>query len=77
MATKNPRVVSYVSPNNYAKLKEFVEQQGLTESKAIDAILSQFFVTASDATSSTAKEVVERVAALEQQMAVVVGEFVA
>ncbi len=52
MATKNPRVVGYVSPENHTQLKEFIEKHSLTESKAIDVILSQFFCAASKADSS-------------------------
>lgn len=78
MATKNPRVVGYVNPENHAQLKEFIEQHSLTESKAIDNILSQFFSTASEPESSnqssTLKEVLNRVTVLEQQMAEVMGE---
>jgi hypothetical protein len=81
MATKNPRVVGYVSPENHVELQKFVEQQGLTESKAIDVIFSQFFSTASEANSGTKssilKEVLNRIAALEQQMVEVMGESVA
>jgi hypothetical protein len=43
MATKNPRVVAYVQPENHAKLREYMEANGLTESKAIDVILGEFF----------------------------------
>jgi hypothetical protein len=77
MATKNPRVVGYVSPENHTQLKEFVKQQGLTESKAIDVIFSQFFGTTSPLPSSTPQELSERVAVLEQQMAEIMGESVA
>ena len=81
MATKNPRIVGYVSPKNHAHLKKFVDQQGLTESKAIDVIFSHFFSTASDPNSgnhsSTLKEVLNRIVALEQQMVEVMGESVA
>ncbi len=81
MTTKNPRVVGYVSPENHTQLKEFVKQQGLTESKAIDVIFSQFFGTASllqsSKPSSTPQELSERVAVLEQQMTEVMGESVA
>jgi hypothetical protein len=77
MATKNPRVVGYVSPENHTQLKEFVKQQGLTESKAIDVIFNQFFGTTSPLPSSTHQELSERVAVLEQQMAEVMGESVA
>lgn len=81
MATKNPRVVGYVSPENHAQLKKYVEKQSLSESKAIDAILSQFFGSLADKSgsldSSTLSKVLDRLAALEQQMAEVIGEFVA
>ena len=81
MATKNPRVVSYVSPENHARLKKYVQQQGLTESKAIDAILNEFFGTVSSALSSTdsstLKQVLDRLATLEQQMGEAMGEFAA
>jgi hypothetical protein len=81
MATKNPRVVGYVSPENHAELKKFVQQQGLSESKAIDVILSQFFGSANNKSgnpeSSTLAGVLARLAALEQQMAEAMGELVA
>lgn len=81
MTTKNPRVVGYVSPENHTQLKEFVKQQGLTESKAIDVIFSQFFGTASplpsSQPSSTPQELSERIAVLEQQMTEVMGGSVA
>ncbi|WP_414582667.1 hypothetical protein [Scytonema sp. PCC 10023] len=81
MATQNPRIVGYVSPENHDQLKKFVEQQALTESKGIDVILSQFFSTASDPNSgnqsSILNVVLDRVTALEQQMVEVMGECVA
>jgi hypothetical protein len=73
--------VGYVSPENHAQLKKFVEQQGVSESKAIDAILSQFFGSAAhksgSAESSTLTEVLARLAILEQQMAEAMGELAA
>ena len=80
MVTKNPRVVGYVNSKNHEQLKEFMEQRGLTESKAIDVILSQFFGTAaplSNTLNSTLEEVLDRVTALEQQMGEAMGESVA
>ncbi len=77
MATKNPRVVGYVSPENHTLLKKFVEKHSLTESKAIDVILSQFFCAASQAESSIPLEVLNRVTVLEQQMVEVMGESIA
>lgn len=77
MTTKNPRVVGYVSPENHTQLKKFVEKHSLTESKAIDVILNQFFCAASQAESSIRHEVLNRVTVLEEQMAEVMGESVA
>jgi ABC-type molybdenum transport system ATPase subunit/photorepair protein PhrA len=83
MATKNPRVVGYVSPDNHAKLREFMEQQGLSESKALDVILSAYFGTPSALKSVTAgilSDIPDRVTTLEQQIAELrneLGEFAA
>lgn len=85
MTTKNPRIVGYVSPENHAKLKEFMEQRQLSESKAIDVILGQFFGTAPaslfenncGSTPEVLEEVLERLATLERQMAEVLGKSVA
>lgn len=77
MATKNPRVVGYVSLENHTRLKEFVEKHSLTESKAIDVILSQFFSATSSSESSIRHEVLNRVILLEQQIGAVMGESVA
>ena len=83
MATKNPRVVGYVSPENHAKLREFMEREGLSESKALDVILSAYFGTPSTLKSVTAgipSDIPERVSTLEQQIAELrteLGEFVA
>lgn len=77
MATKNPRVVGYVSSENHTQLKKFVEKHSLTESKAIDVILSQFFCAGSQTESSIPLEVLNRVTVLEQQMVEVMGESIA
>jgi ABC-type molybdenum transport system ATPase subunit/photorepair protein PhrA len=83
MATKNPRVVGYVSPANHAKLREFMEQEELSESKALDVILSAYFGTPSTLKSVTLgipSDIPDRVATLEQQIAelrVELGEFAA
>lgn len=46
MASETVRVVSYISQETYAKLREFMDKKELTESQAIDAILSERFGTA-------------------------------
>ena len=43
MATKNPRVVGYIDPEDHAKLQRFMKDYGVTESKAIALILHSFF----------------------------------
>ncbi len=83
MATKNPRVVGYVTPENHLKLREFMEQQGLSESKALDVILSAHFGTPSTLKSVTVgipSDIPERVTTLELQIAELkteLGEFAA
>jgi ABC-type molybdenum transport system ATPase subunit/photorepair protein PhrA len=83
MATKNPRVVGYVSLDTHTKLKEFMEREGLSESKALDVILSAYFGTPSTLKSVTTgipSDIPERVSTLEQQIAELrteLGEFAA
>jgi ATP-dependent RNA circularization protein (DNA/RNA ligase family) len=73
MATKNPRVVGYIQPATHEKLKQYMEEEGLSESKALDVILGEYFgidvprVTLGSTSSSTLDS--ERLAALEKQMA--------
>lgn len=43
MATKNPRVVGYIQPDTHAKLKEYMERNNVSESKALDLILGEYF----------------------------------
>lgn len=43
MATKNPRVVGYIQPENHALLRQFMDEHDVTESKAIDLILGEYF----------------------------------
>ncbi len=43
MATKNPRVVGYIQPDTHAKLKQYMEQNNVSESKALDLILGEYF----------------------------------
>jgi len=45
MANQNFRVVSYISPVTYSKLKAFMQDQALTEAEAIDKILSTYLGT--------------------------------
>jgi hypothetical protein len=80
MAIKNPRVVGYIDPEDHAKLKAFMEQRELTESKAIAVIVNAFFGGTTKAQSNTPSrpdDVVDRIAALERQMEQVLGESLA
>ena len=84
MATKNPRVVGYVSLETHAMLKKFMNDNDLTESKAINAILSEFFGTVSNTLNSISgrapDKVLQRIATLERQVAELanaLGEYVA
>lgn len=43
MATKNPRVVGYIQPQKHEKLKQFMEEYSVSESKALDLILGEYF----------------------------------
>jgi hypothetical protein len=43
MATKNPRVVGYIQPDAHAKLQQYMQENNLTESKALDLILGEYF----------------------------------
>lgn len=45
MATDNVRVMGYVSPETYAKLRMFMDDHALTELQAIDTILSDYLGT--------------------------------
>lgn len=45
MATKNPRVVGYVAPDDHAKLQQFMKEYDCTESKAIALILHSYFTS--------------------------------
>ena len=43
MATKNPRIVGYVQPDIYDKLQQYSREHGVSESKALDLILGEYF----------------------------------
>ena len=43
MTTKNPRVAAYIQPETHERLKQYIKETGLTESKAIDVILGSYF----------------------------------
>lgn len=83
MATKNPRVVSYISPEDHEQLQQFMKERNLTESRAIAAIINAYFGGTPEAlsrTPSTPADVVERITAVEEQVAelrAALGELVA
>ncbi|GAC1457310.1 MAG: hypothetical protein NVS2B14_00610 [Chamaesiphon sp.] len=43
MATKNPRVAAYIDPEDHGKLRAFMEEYGVSESRAIALILKNYF----------------------------------
>ncbi len=64
--------VDYIHPEAQAKLREFMEENQLTESQAIARIVNAFFSDTPRALSnapSAPDELLERIAALEQQLA--------
>ncbi len=70
MATKNPRVVGYIQPDTHAKLKEYMQANGLTESKALDVILGEYFgVSVPRVAPGNTPVGIERIEALEKQVA--------
>lgn len=76
MTTKNPRVAAYIQSATHEKLKQFMAENKVTESKAIDIILGEFFgvevprvVTGnlpSSLPSSLPSDIDERLIALER-----------
>jgi hypothetical protein len=74
MATKNPRVVSYIDPDDHEKLQQFMKQYGVTESKAIAHIVKLFFGGELPSTLST-PVAPERIEAIEQQLAELSGKL--
>jgi DNA phosphorothioation-dependent restriction protein DptG len=61
-----------IHPEDYAKLREFMKVNQLTEEQAIAKIVNAFFSNTAQELSNTPSpedETLERIAALEQQMA--------
>jgi len=73
MATKNPRVVGYIQPATHEKLKQFMEEYNVSESKALDLILAEYFgvevprVTLSS-TPDVESKINEAIAPLQNQL---------
>jgi hypothetical protein len=73
MATKNPRVVGYIQPSTHEKLKQFMEEYNISESKALDLILGEYFGVevprvASSSTLDIDSKINEAIAPLQQQL---------
>ncbi len=76
MATKNPRVVGYVQPENHAKLKQYMEANNFSESKALDVILGEYFgVPVPRVAPSSTPIAPERIEAIEEQLAELKAEL--
>jgi hypothetical protein len=74
MATKNPRVVGYIQPDTHTKLQQYMEANGLTESKALDLILSEYFGVevprvAPSSTPDIDSRIAEAIAPIRQELA--------
>lgn len=74
MATKNPRVVGYITPDDHSKLQQFMKERNLSESKAIAAIINAFFGGTPEELSRT-PVAPERIEAIEQQLAELSGKL--
>ena len=68
MATENKRVASYLPPALHNLLKEFQEQHGLGESKAIIEILSDFFGVSQKVAHPNSLDLVKRIEAIEEKL---------
>lgn len=77
MATKNPRVVGYIAPDDYERLQSFMKERNLTESKAIAAIINAFFGGTPEELSRTLGTPLEseRIEAIEKQLADLSGKL--
>jgi hypothetical protein len=67
-----------IHPEDYAKLQEFMKVNQLTEAQAIARIVNAFFSDTAQELSNTPNpedETLERIAALEQQMAQLVRKL--
>ena len=67
-----------INPQDYVKLREFMEANQLTESQAIAMIVNAFFRDTSEALSnpsSSPDELIKRIVALEQQVAELTGKL--
>jgi hypothetical protein len=73
MATKNPRVVGYIQGDTHSKLKQYMQVNNLTESKALDLILGEYFgvdmprVAASNSVDVDAK-INQAIAPIQEQL---------
>jgi hypothetical protein len=70
MATNNKRILGYLPPQYHHKLREYMEEQSLTESAALVRIVRQFFaltVTANVPQTTSQKD--DAIASLQADMA--------
>jgi hypothetical protein len=73
MATNNPRVVGYVQPDTHTKLRQYMQANNVTESKALDLILSEYFgVDVPRVALSSTLDIDSRI---DQKLAPILAEF--
>nr|MCU0547466.1 hypothetical protein [Oscillatoriaceae cyanobacterium Prado104] len=78
MATKNIRIVGYLPPDNYQKLRDYMAEQSLTESAALVKIIKQFFEAAPALSVETvASETRETFAQMRSEIAELRGRVAA
>jgi hypothetical protein len=79
MATKNPRVVGYIQPETHAKLQRYMQENNLSESKALDVILGEYFGVevprvAPSSTPDIDSRIAEAIAPLAERLAALEGK---
>ena len=69
MATSNVRIVGYLPPDYHKKLREYMENESLTESAALVRIIRQFFDGAIAQPKATPERSSDATASLKAEMA--------
>lgn len=78
MATKNVRIVGYLPPDYYQKLRDYMAEQSLSESAALVKIIKQFFEAAPTlSTEAVASETRENFVQLRVEIAELRGRVAA
>lgn len=68
MATDKPRVAGYVSQELKNLFQAFTQERGLSESKAMAVLLTEYFGVSQEVTHPSSLDLVRRIEAIEQKM---------